>query len=465
MILANLFGKYGLRTLFALLLSVAVACSTGEVFAQKNTQQTKKTSQTTKKNTAKAKKKTSKTKQKQTSKTKEIKNLQNQQSKINRELKKIDNNLSKTKLTTKQTLREIERLNSDIKKRNAIIAKQNEDLTNLENKILGLNEEILSMELSYKQTKEEYVDLIHHAYVKNNSYSRLMFVLSASSFQETYRRFNYIQQFATLRKKQAEEIDQSKRELLDKREVLKQTQKESRKLLSEREREQSRLINEKDKQNKLVASLQRREKELKKDLAEQQKKAAQLDQKIQSMIAQEAKAEAERKKKQRAKSKQSKKANAASNKKKTGAATTDSDLTARFVKNKGLLMWPVQNGTITGHFGNQTHPVLKHVTTNNKGIYITAPKGSEARCVYQGEVTQRFSIPGNNNAVIVRHGNYLTVYANLTDIYVKVGSKVARGQKIGKIFEDSDNKNKATIFFQIWKEKDLQNPEKWIKRK
>lgn len=422
------------------MLSATIVCSTVEVYAQKN-RQTKK----------------------QTSKTKEIKNLQSQKTKINRELKKIDNNLSKTKLTTRQTLREIEKLNSDIQKRNTIIAKQNENLLNLENRIYQLNEEILSLELNYKHTKEMYVDLIHHAYVKNNSYSRLMFVLSASSFQETYRRFNYIQQFASLRKKQAEEIDNSKNELLNKREVLKQTQKETRKLLHEREQEQNKLISEKNKQNRLVASLKKREKELKRDLAREQRKAAQLDNKIQNMIAQEAKAEAERKKKLQAKKKQSKQKK--QTKKQSAATTSNSDLTAKFLRNKGLLMWPVANGSITGHFGKRTHPVLKHVTTNNKGIYITAPKGSEARCVYQGVVTQRFSIPGNNNAVIVRHGSYLTVYANLTNIYVKVGDKVARGQKIGKIFEDRDNKNKATLFFQIWKEKDLQNPEKWIKRK
>ena len=108
--------------------------------------------------------------------------------------------------------------------------------------------------------------------------------------------------------------------------------------------------------------------------------------------------------------------------------------------------------------------MLKHVTTNNKGIYIQTPAGTNARAVFEGEVTQRFSIPGSNNAVIIKHGEFRTVYANLTSIYVNVGDKVSAKQSIGKIYTDGENDNKTELYFQVWKGKALQNPESWVAR-
>jgi murein DD-endopeptidase MepM/ murein hydrolase activator NlpD len=126
------------------------------------------------------------------------------------------------------------------------------------------------------------------------------------------------------------------------------------------------------------------------------------------------------------------------------------------------LPWPTSNGYISGHYGVQAHPVLKHVTTNNKGIYLQTPARSNARAVFEGTVTQRFSIPGTNNAVIIQHGEFRTVYANLTEIYVNVGDKVSAKQSIGRIFTDSDNDNKTELYFQIWQGRGLLNPESWI---
>ena len=106
--------------------------------------------------------------------------------------------------------------------------------------------------------------------------------------------------------------------------------------------------------------------------------------------------------------------------------------------------------------------MLKHVTTNNKGIYIQTPLGTNARAVFEGEVTQRFSIPGSNNGVIVKHGEYRTVYANLTDIFVNVGDKVSAKQAIGRIYTDRENDNKTELYFQVWKDRTLLNPQSWI---
>ena len=139
-------------------------------------------------------------------------------------------------------------------------------------------------------------------------------------------------------------------------------------------------------------------------------------------------------------------------------------ISGNFAANQGRLPWPTDKGFISGRYGVHPHPVLKHVTTNNKGIYIQTPAGTNARAVFEGEVTQRFSIPGSNNAVIIKHGEFRTVYANLTSIYVNVGDKVSAKQSIGKIYTDGENDNKTELYFQVWKGKVLQNPESWVAR-
>ena len=137
-------------------------------------------------------------------------------------------------------------------------------------------------------------------------------------------------------------------------------------------------------------------------------------------------------------------------------------LSGDFQRNIGRLPWPTSNGFIRGRFGVQPHPVLKFVTTNNKGIYIQTPSGSSARAVFEGIVTQRFSIPGSNNGVIIKHGNYRTVYANLTQVFVKEGDHVSAKQAIGKIYTDDENDNKTELYFQVYNGRNVQNPENWI---
>ena len=224
----------------------------------------------------------------------------------------------------------------------------------------------------------------------------------------------------------------------------------------------------------------------------QQKKAAELNNKIERLIAEEIrKAEAKRaasEKKKLAEEQATEKKHAADEAKTSKTGTKkDSKITSEaykpatnpsvslltkeetlisgnFERNQGRLPWPTSNGFISGHFGIHEHPVLKHVTTNNKGIYIQTPVGSSARAVFEGVVTQRFSIPGSNNAVIIQHGNYRTVYANLTQIFVREGDRVTAKQAIGKIYTDDERDNKTEVYFQVWNGKKLQNPESWIAR-
>ena len=133
-----------------------------------------------------------------------------------------------------------------------------------------------------------------------------------------------------------------------------------------------------------------------------------------------------------------------------------------FEKNKGKLPLPVEKGFISGHYGIQPHPFLDKVQVNNKGTYIQTPAGSDARAIFEGEVTQCFSVPGSNNSVIIKHGNYRTVYSNLTTLYVKAGDKVSTKQKIGKVFTDKENDNKTELYIMVYKDTEIQNPETWL---
>ncbi|MCQ2194405.1 MAG: peptidoglycan DD-metalloendopeptidase family protein [Paludibacteraceae bacterium] len=414
--------------------------------AQSKTKTTQQKKTTTKKKT-----------QTNTSKTSEtLKDLKNKQSSVDKNVKKIDKSLAETRQSTRQSLKQLEQINSDIKRRNEQIETQGKEIMALDTRITEMNRNLGTMQNEYAYMKEKYVQLIYHAYVKQKAQDKLLFVLSAPSFHEAYMRFNYINKFATLRREQAEALERSRVELDIKKQEIESTKRQSEKLLRSQESEQKQLLVEKQKQNEMVASLKKQEKELVKELQDQQRISDQLNKRIQDLIAKQAQESATREKKKQATQPTTK----------GGYAMTQTEkvVSGGFEKKQGSLPWPV-NGTVVGHFGKQQHPVLKHVTTDNKGIYISSPKGSEATLVHDGVVTTCFAVPGNNNAIIVRHGNFLTVYSNLTKVYVKTGDNLKSGHKLGKIYEDPDDKYKATLFFQIWKEKDLQNPERWLKKK
>lgn len=423
---------------------------------QKKSAPVKKTTTATKtstqKSTANTTTKTKTTATRTTTKKEDINTLKNKQSQLKQQMQNTDKKLSETRKNTKQSLRELERLNEDIVYREQLIKKQADELNRYSNQIDSLNVSIDRLSEEYKSLKKKQSDMIYYAFMTNNSQSDfIIYILSSKNFQEAYRRVIYLSNLATMRKEQSAELNKTKHEIQERRDRVDLLKSRTKDLLAKQEKEKEFAVYQKQKQDKLLVSLQAQEKFLKSELQKQQQASEQLNDKIQKIIAQQSEAA-----KKRTQTKVTTKGGYAMTKEETTVA-------GGFEKNKGLLPWPVK-GSITGSFGKQPHPVLKDVTVNNKGVYITAASGSKATAVYDGTVSQCFSVPGNNNAVIVRHGNYLTVYANLTDIYVKSGSKVSRGAPIGKIYEDSDDKNKATLFFQVWKEKNLLNPQQWLKK-
>ena len=356
--------------------------------------------------------------------------------------------IEKTSKSKTQTLTQLNLLNAEIKQRQSVINTLNAEIRGINKDLNKLRNETNKLQQQLDTLKKEYAKLMYHTYYKKSKYDELMFVLSAKDFAESFRRYRYIKQYSEYCQKKTDEINTTKAALGEK---LKQTEKvraERLTVLNERKKENTKLQNEKNKQNKLIKDLKKKEKQLKADLKKQQKLANKLNEQIEKKIAEEAK-------------KSSKPSSSGSGK--SYALTKEEKLlSGNFEKNQGRLPWPVLKGIVVGHFGIHPHPVLKHVTTNNKGIYIQCPKGSQARAVFEGEVTQVFTIAGSNKTVIIKHGMYRTVYSNLSKVTVKVGQKVKTKDNIGTIYSDPEDGDKTELYFQVWKDRNIHNPENWL---
>ena len=369
--------------------------------------------------------------------------------------------LNETQKSKQGSVNKINLIKRNIKERKTVIQSLNGQIDVLEKNIGVLRTEKQQLEERLRYLKADYAKLIRETHVRRNHFSPLLFILSSDNAGQAYRRFRYLQEFSDYRKKQAFEIQRVTAQLAVKEKNLTNDVDKKERVLTEKEREAKKLESDRQQESKMLTQLQKKEKKLKDQQKKQQRQANELNNKIQKLIAAEIRKDEERRRQA---------ANESAKESGKPVPTTfemskDEKLIAgNFEKNKGRLPLPVEKGFISGHFGVQPHPVLKHVTTNNKGIYIQAPSGSSARAVFEGVVTQCFMVPGSNSAVIVKHANYRTVYSNLTEIYVKEGDKVSTKQKIGKIFIDTENDNKTELYLMIYRDTSIQNPELWLAR-
>lgn len=387
-----------------------------------------------------------------------VKQLENERKATLKKMEATNKMLDETQKSQKSSLNKLNLLSANIRERKSLINTINREVNKLDDEIKSLNTQQRELEERLEIVKADYARLVQESYINRNVYNKLMFVLSAESFNQSLRRLRYLQEYSSYRKEQAKEIERITGEMAEKNRTIEQHRLTRLSVLQQKEAEAKKLARDQQRENRMLADLKKKEKNLRSELAAQQKKAAQLDARIEKIIADEIRKNEEKKKKERPKSEQNKPAP-------TGVNALERDeklVNGNFEANKGRLPWPTEGGVITGKFGVQPHPVLKTVTTNNKGIYIQTKAGSVARSVFDGVVTQCFAIPGNNNAVIVKHGVYRTVYANLTEIYVREGDKLKPKQRIGKIYTDDENDNKTELYFQLWKEKTLLNPQPWL---
>ena len=274
--------------------------------------------------------------------------------------------------------------------------------------------------------------------------NKLVYVLSARNFNEAYRRMNYFRQYSEYRQKQVAEIVKTQEELSNIIDQLAEQKTEKAKLLLTHRDESKQLELVQTEQNKEANKLKSQERKLRNRLEEQQRKAKKLERDIEQLIASEAK-----------------KRKGTTNNIYNTLTPEEKLVSDKFKDNRGRLPWPVEKGIITGYFGTNPHPLYKDIRVNNNGIDITTVSGSAVRAVFGGEVTRIWGIRGENIIVVVRHGNYMTVYQNLVNVSVKQGDKIKVKENIGTVFTEKDAKT-AILHFEIWEESNKLNPELWI---
>ena len=365
-----------------------------------------------------------------------VKQLQQKQKQLQQEIEQTNKMLQQTKKDETSTLNKLQLLSKNISTQKQLIRTLGSEITALDDEmqLLGLQRDSLQEEL--ERCKADYARLVRETHYTSMQQSPLLFILSADDFQQMVRRVRYMQEFAHYRQEQAAHIEQIQAEIDARNDALQTNRQDKEQALQSRKRQQESLARDEKKHKNMLNNLKKKEKDLAAQLKKQQKKAAELNKKIDDAI-----------------------------RKQTATKTTltkEQQLVAGgFEKNKGKLPWPVEKGYISGKFGKQQHPVYEHVVTDNKGIYIQTTAGMQARAIYKGEVTSCFLV-GNTYAVIVQHGNYRSVYSNLSKLNVKQGDKIETKQTLGTIYSDPDQDNKTELYFQIYKDRNILNPASWI---
>ncbi|WP_396144651.1 murein hydrolase activator EnvC family protein [Flavobacterium sp.] len=314
--------------------------------------------------------------------------------------------------------------------------------------------------------KEDYAEMIVKSYKSRSQQSRAMFLLSSENFLQAYKRLQYMKQYSSYRKMQGNEIKDKSVQLADHNAKLSGQKTEKEKLLAEQEKQRQDLVKEKQEQEKIANSLKKDKKQIIAEIKKKQQESRKIDAQIQKMIR-DAIAEAN-KKAAAAKVKANPKTTTAAETKKIEESTKimltpeGQLISNNFKANKGSLNWPVEKGAITLGFGDQPHPVYKSLTIHNSGVEITTEAGSSARAVFGGEVTKVIITSPLTKLVCVQHGDFFTVYQNLSSVNVSAGDKVSAKQSIGKIRTNAEGK--TVLKFTISQNASFVNPMNWLKR-
>jgi septal ring factor EnvC (AmiA/AmiB activator) len=378
---------------------------------------------------------------------KDKKELESKKKKLQQEMASLNKMLDETTNNKEISLNQLITLNKKISVREEIIVTINREIELLEGQISAGNDSIGSLQTRLDELKREYARMVYDAYKNESSYNKLMFIFAADDFGQAVLRMRYLQEYEEYRHKQAIIIDSTRKDLNEKVQQLEKKKDEKKELLDSQQDEKEKLASEKSDQQKVFTDLQGKEKKLREQIAEKQKAAKKLDEAIHKIIEEEIK-------------KSTAKTSAKTTKNAEISLTPEAKaLSKDFESNKGSLPWPVVEGVIFKQFG--TYSPLPGISMTNNGIDIATTKAAVVRSVFGGVVTGIVDLPSSGKVVMVRHGEYLSVYANLKDVFVKSGDKVTTKQNIGTLLYDEDE-GKTLLQFQIWKGQNKLNPEEWL---
>lgn len=407
--------------------------------------------------------------------------------------KQIKETTQKINVNTRKTKKQLSRLNSlngEIEVKGAEINKMKIGVDSINRRLTTINDSINALNSHLASLRDSYVKSLRKMQGTSGAMGSLAFIFSSESFSEAYRKLRYMQQFDKWRKRKAQDIKATE-DLLKERKMVLDTVRRSRNIeLSKLNMLRKDLEQKRVETDKVVAQLKSEGNNLRTVLREKEEQQRRLDRELDKIIAEE-QARIERQRKEAERKEQERKRKEAEAKKKTTAqasspkpaetpakkpepanpappatsvAAADRALTGSFESNQGKLLFPVAGKyRIVRGFGRQKHPQLAHVETENSGIDIEALSSKQARAVFDGTVSATFKQPGYGTIVMIRHGNYLTIYANLDAISVKNGDKVRTGQTLGTIITDPDEDNRAILHFELRKERTKLNPMLWVR--
>ena len=404
----------------------------------------------------------------QKTKGKTKKQLQSEITTLQNEISTANQLLKKTTKDKEMTLNEVNLLDKKIKQREKLIKAYNEQIAVLDEEIQTGQSTIKALNSDLSKLQKEYAKMVTFANKNRSHYDRLGFIFASKDFNQAFSRLRYIREFSDARKVKMEQISSTRRQISNAVEASQQAREEQNTLLKDEKTQQEAMKSEKDDLNKQVANLKKKEGNIQQDIKNKQQQAQKLQKAIDDIIAEEirkANEEAERKRREEEKknANNGKTTTTTPAPKEKGMALTPAEktLSTNFVSNKGKLPWPVERGVISSSYGKHASVVSSKVTVTNNGIDIATTEGAKARAVFDGEVTSVTKLTGANTVVIIRHGEYFTVYSNLENVTVKRGDKVKTKQNIGMVHTNK-NEGKTELHFELLKEQARQNPANWL---
>ena len=352
--------------------------------------------------------------------------------------------LAKTKKDKQVTQNQLKLIQNRIRNRKQIIANLEKQTQVINGDIGTKNDTVHAMQNELTQLRKEYADMVYAAYKNYKLNNFLVFLFASKDFNDATRRISYMRRYNRMRQQKAEQIKSVADSLHVQIGELENRKAELTKVRDTRTQEVSSLGKDEKQYQSSLSEINTKSGKLSSEIRKKQSQINKLQQRIQAIIAEEAR-------KNRATPK--------------SAAQEEyiANLSGRFDQNKGLLPYPVRGGVIVDRYGVHPHATQKGLMVNNKGVNIASGSGAEVRAVFEGDITQIVFVQGLNNTVIIRHGNYLTTYSNLASVNVKTGDKVTLNQVIGRL-SNSDDSDDCVLHFEIWKETENLNPEQWLRR-
>ena len=378
------------------------------------------------------------------------KNLENQRKLLQEEIKQINKLLFSNEKQKKSVLTEFEDLSLKIDVRGRLIRVTNEQANRLTQKI-SVNQRIIGQQRKdLENLKKDYSEMIRKSYQSGSGQSRMMFLFSSESFLQAYKRSQYLNQYTSFRKKQGELIVEKTKTLQQLNTDLVAQKLKKEELVKENKTAQQQYKNEQSSQQQLIKALKKKERSFVSQIKKKQKKAAAINKEIQRLIREAIAAS-------------NKAAGKNLNAKVFTLTPEDQLISDNIIANKGKLPWPAEQGVVVQKFGKQPHPVVKTTMIQSNGVTIATPQSSEARAVFEGKVMSIIGFKGSNPTVLIQHGNYITTYSNLSEVYVIKGQKVKAKEKIGKVFTNPET-GKTELKFSVFKNSSPTNPKSWIFR-